>query len=325
MFKKKFIFILTIAVLLLLSACGTKGQQVASVNGEPISLKEAKFYLALVTRDFEAKGGQDIWETPFDGRTAEEVAKERAMESAIKSKLLAQKADDAGIDLSEDQNKQVDEQVEIIVSDLGEAELEALEITRKDVKQYLSNGMKGSVILYSLDIKLDEDTIKEDVNSFIEEYKNNKKQIVGQKFAFPRVDKEGNSLSDKAIEQSKELADEVEIKLKTSTNIKQTIRSLNLKGESFEVTKDYPALFNALDEEVASTVRLDLEDAFNVFYIEEIVYPEEETLQELSTQWEQILRTSKKQEAYESQYEDWKLNAEISLNDQVWNQVEINK
>ena len=86
------------------------------INLIEISPEEYQIYLDETKRNFEEIGGVDIWETDFDGRNAFEVAKESALNSMIVVKLSAQKAEEKEIVLSDEDKREVELEVERVLS-----------------------------------------------------------------------------------------------------------------------------------------------------------------------------------------------------------------
>ncbi|MEA4971757.1 hypothetical protein SDC9_149641 [bioreactor metagenome] len=65
---------------------------VFTVNDETVSTEEFNIYLYETQQSFEQLGGSDIWETDFDGRTAESVAKDNTFNTIVMVKIAAQRA-----------------------------------------------------------------------------------------------------------------------------------------------------------------------------------------------------------------------------------------
>ena len=104
----KKIMTLTAAVLL---ACGCRAAEDApeeenylvKINGETVSAEEFNIYMYETQNSFELLGGEDIWQTDFDGRTAESVARDNALATVTLVKFAGERAREAGIELSEDE------------------------------------------------------------------------------------------------------------------------------------------------------------------------------------------------------------------------------
>ena len=96
----KKIMTLTAAVLL---ACGCRAEEDApeeenylvKINGETVSAEEFNIYMYETQNSFEILGGEDIWQTDFDGRTAESVARDNALATVTLVKFAGERASEA--------------------------------------------------------------------------------------------------------------------------------------------------------------------------------------------------------------------------------------
>ena len=103
----KSIFVILFCLsLIALAGCSKpipKGDTIATINGKAISKSEYMLYLYEATKDFNAIGGDDIWETDFDGQSAEDVVKERAFVTMLHVKVTSDKASKYQVSLSDEE------------------------------------------------------------------------------------------------------------------------------------------------------------------------------------------------------------------------------
>lgn len=124
--KKVFAVMLAAA---LLTGCSAKesSAEVLKINDKAVLEAEYMLYLDEAADNFETIGGKDIWDTDFDGVSAEDTAKEMALNSLLTIKISALKADEYGFELT----------------------AEELESVKNDVAEYLAGHGSGQT-----DIKL---------------------------------------------------------------------------------------------------------------------------------------------------------------------------
>ncbi len=108
--KPKLIYSLIFSILLCFSALSgcsfnssSKSDGLITINGQEISAEEYLIYLNEAVRNFEEIGGEDIWETDFDGKSAFDTAKESALTSLKTVKLTVLKSEANGVSLNEDE------------------------------------------------------------------------------------------------------------------------------------------------------------------------------------------------------------------------------
>lgn len=68
------------------------------INDKTVSREEFNIYLYETQKSFESLGGEDIWETDFDGRSAETVAKENTLSTLTFVKLTAERAENMEVE-----------------------------------------------------------------------------------------------------------------------------------------------------------------------------------------------------------------------------------
>lgn len=114
---------------------------VATVNGENISKSVFNFYLSQVKSQLQTENTENYWETAeIDGRPALEVAKEQALEEAVKMTVVGQKAKEMGMKLSQEDKTNIGKQKKSAISQMGgqsafEENLKQIGITEEDYQK----------------------------------------------------------------------------------------------------------------------------------------------------------------------------------------------
>ncbi len=101
------------------SAAGSGTDTFAAINDTVITEAEYRLYLDEAVTNFEAIGGKDIWQTDFDGVSAEQTAKDMALNSLLTIKISAMKADEYGFTLTDEELKTVETDVANFLSSSG--------------------------------------------------------------------------------------------------------------------------------------------------------------------------------------------------------------
>ncbi len=120
--------VLLCMVMLIFSGCSSgigKDESIAKINNREIPKSEFMLYLYEATQDFKSIGGNDIWDTDFDGQSAEELVKERAFSALQNVILTGQKAAFYGVELTAEDKKKAreegDKELEVITDDQRKA------------------------------------------------------------------------------------------------------------------------------------------------------------------------------------------------------------
>ena len=127
----KKIFPALILVAALVTGCstadkGTNEDYAVKINDTEVSKEEFNVYLYETQRSFEQLGGEDIWETDFDGKSAESVAKDSTLATVTLVKLSAERAEKNGISLSAEEAEGAAEEADAIYDSLTDEEREAI-------------------------------------------------------------------------------------------------------------------------------------------------------------------------------------------------------
>ncbi len=113
--KKGLAAVLALTVVLSFTACSRLriSTEAASVNGRVITKAELRYYLENIKYEMEQEAGEagqaeDYWETAeVDGQKAADVARERALDEAIRVEIGAIKAEEAGLTIDAETQKQI--------------------------------------------------------------------------------------------------------------------------------------------------------------------------------------------------------------------------
>lgn len=104
--------IAALALSMLLSACGTKTEYAGKVGGHDITVNEMQFFLDSVKSEMEGtelSTDEDWKTTEIEGRPAIDLAKDRAVDNAIKNIACIEIAKAMGIELNDADKKQIEE------------------------------------------------------------------------------------------------------------------------------------------------------------------------------------------------------------------------
>lgn len=89
------------------AGCSAKNDPVvAIIEGQKIQESEFRTYLWSIQQFFEQLSGPAIWDAELQGQKAEDIAKERAMESVVLSVVTTKKAEELGIELTKEEKKE---------------------------------------------------------------------------------------------------------------------------------------------------------------------------------------------------------------------------
>lgn len=217
---KKILAVTAVSAMLATSLVGCSGDQnstsavdvvtsdavVATISGVEISESLYRTYLWSAQQFFEQISGPAIWEIDLEGRKTEDIAKERALESATLSVVTQQKAEELGIKLTKEEKKEARKNAEQF-AEVNPDILVAHQFDVDDVEELLL----ATDISNKVQEKLMENYVpaEEEATKFVEENKAVFETVTAKHVLIKTVDEMNQPLPEAEQAKKLELANEV--------------------------------------------------------------------------------------------------------------------
>jgi len=266
---------------------------------EKVTRDEYLVYLYETIRSFESIGGEDIWETDFDGKSAFDVAKENALNSLKIVKLTVLNSERAEVSLTEEEVAEAEKQAQEYVGKYGDSEYEVVLTVMKDKAIY--NKTKEKV--------LSEYSVGEaDFNSFVD---TNREYYTG---VLSKVDYMILSSPDKAEAESMKSAIETEGFEKAVASFESS--NLNNEGTldafsniEFDIEKHREGYVSDIIESNGS---------YAFYYINKVELPTEEAILEMAqNDYNELLLN----EIFTDLLEQWEKENVMSVDGVIYNNI----
>lgn len=324
--KKQLIHIIVFLVLFLITVSGclnrNQNDYIATVEGEKISLEEFKVYLYIAQQEFEKLGDEDIWDTSFEaGLTAEEAAKERALDSLVHVKISTKQAKRLNISLTEEQKEQAKLDAFNFLNSLIDSQLQNIAITEDKMLKIMEEKAIYKEV-YEEVTKNFEISEKDFQNSY-KAYISKKDNLNALKLDIEYIFISPVS-TDKAQQNILNQAKEVLQKAKEGKDFKQLVDEysnsneiiINSGKETIEKGKYIEKLedvaFNLKQGEVSDLIIVDSD-----YYIIKLNNRIESSIKE---EYRNKYIKQKKDEIFEQEYSNWKTK-EPEKNMELWNSI----
>jgi foldase protein PrsA len=331
-FKNGMTAILSIVIVvgMVLTGCSTlsRSEYVASINGEKVSVEEYKVYLWRIKQVYQSIGQEDIWETKFDGKPAEEVAKERALDSIKAIKLQVEEAKKMKLTLTEEEKEQVKNQAAILKSEIGEEEIKNMGISNSTIEKITED----NIISQKLFETITKDFVgnKEEFEAFFEQNKESLKQIRVKHILFKTHDlKDGKltALPEEEQNVAKQRAEEALQKAKAGEDFVSLVHEYSQDEASLPSDGEYVFGRNqGMDtefENAAFELKVNqISDLVKTSYGYHIIKLEEE-IQADKESTEKSYYDLEKQSFYQSKIQEWINQGTIEINEEVWKTIKI--
>lgn len=290
-----------------------KENYVIKINNEEIFLPEFSIYLKEAEKDFESIGGSDIWDTNFDGQTAEEAAKESALNGLKMVKISVQQASALGLSLSEEEKSEAKKEAEETYLTYTEEEKQIISL--EDVYQVMIDQS-----LYSKT----EQNITQNLVINQEDF-----EIYFQRSQQDFTNSYTKYILDTIFVTDIELAEEALYRVKNGEDFFILVQEYAQKtGPELSITifEDYKSNLETsfgiafdLNEGETSGIMTG-EKGFYIFKVREKQTPTEQEVKENA--WDYYQRNMK-QLLFTQEYQKWAANAKVEKNDVLWSQITI--
>lgn len=313
--KKIIIFILA---LMLVGCAGS--DYVIKIGNDKISRGEYLVYLMEQKKSFEQQGGSDIWEADFDGVSAEEVAKQNAVNSLVMVKTAVKQTDELGITLTDEDKKNVETQTDELLKDFSEDDLNNLELNREKIYKIMEEvALQQKVYAYVTDsYTVNENEFKEYLNQYYEEHKSDYttykiKEIFLQPDVSGTANKDKITLAYKAIQNG--------------STFNSQLKSISPESNAEAFDLDASLYTENTLQQIYSHSKGDIfmvedTDGYHIFEIDDIV---SSSIESVEPEIRKKYIDDKKQQIYQTQNDNWQGNLTVEKNDDVWNKITIAK
>ncbi|OON95029.1 MAG: hypothetical protein ATN32_07440 [Candidatus Epulonipiscium fishelsonii] len=189
---------------------------VAIINGTEISAPLFRTYLWSAQQFFEMLSGPTVWELDIEGQSAKDLAKERALESAILGVVAEEKAKEYNIAVSDQERETIKAQaLDFEVKSPGV--LQEHKFTVADIEQLLLLADLSTKV----QAKMGENYMpsEEDIKKFIDENKQFYETVTSRHILIKTTDDNNQPLPEDIIIEKKALADELLQRVKDGEDI----------------------------------------------------------------------------------------------------------
>lgn len=288
---------------------------VVKINNELVFKDEFMVYLDEAKNDFESLGGKDIWETDFDGQTAEYMAKESALNGLKMVKITAQKAQQIEIELSAEEEESAHKEAEESFKMWAEEQKSEAGITVETLYKVMSEKALYSKVYKEITKNFELSEVDFDVY-----YQKNK-------LNFKKNYTEYTLMS--ILVKDEKTAVEVLQKASSGIDFNELVRQYEVKDEY----RDNGGIINTYKERLESSFGIPFEfekgeisdimesdEGYYIFKVEDKKELSEEELIQVAKNYYTI---DKEQQLFTKEYQKWLEDATVEKNTIVWDEIKV--
>lgn len=315
-----------------LTGCGSKAvdnnEVVATVNGEDISYGVANFSARMDQASVEyyyesmmgTSVGAEMWASEVgEGLTYEDSVKESIMESIQSLYLIRQHAEEYGVELTEEEQEAIEKAVAVFEEDNALEDKELISGDEVYVKEFLE--------LMTFQKKMEE-PMQDGYDANVSDEEAAQKKMSYVYFSFNTTDEDGNSveMTDDEKTELKTKAEDFVAALKNdpamtmdalSAEYEVEVSTATFDSESTAPNADLIAAVDAFATEGEVTDVIETESGYYVGQLTSL-FDEEATATEKASIIEERKNTQ-----YTELLESWKEEAEVTVNEEVWEKVDF--
>ena len=289
------IFCLILALMLMTGCIGES--YVVKIGSDKINRGEYLVYLMEQKKNFEEQGGTDIWGADFEGVSAEEIAKQNAVNTLVMVKTA-----------------------EELMAEFESEDLTALDLNIDKIRSIMEEVMlQQKVYNYVTDsYTVNEAEFGEYLNKYYSEHKSDfTDYMIKEIFIQPDIDGDAN----------KKLAQSAYSRISAGTPFDTVLKEISPQS-SAEPGKLDASLYteNTLrqiyNHNKGDCFLVEDTDGSHIFYISDVV---SSPLESIEPQIREEYINEKKQEIYTNQSNIWQGDMVVEKNDEQWNNINIVK
>lgn len=318
-------------IILIFSACKKeenneapktyKEDTVFAVNGEEVSMGEWNLYARPTIADIDKMYGKEIWDFKMDseGKLFGESLKEDIRDRIVSVKLIASKAKELGVALTEDDKNEVALATDEYMEQLSSSLMKKYGITEELVNKVYSDNMLATKVYEHLTLNVDTETDEKEVRHM---------QLRYIMYSKSYENREGETVFHSDEEITLKRNELISIKDKISNSDTLTLK--DAETDELVVTDiiaDLADLKERLPEEEAGVVfwlrknelspLIETDEALFLFECVKIT-------DEDSTNAARVkVIEQREQQVFGTEYAEWIKNVEVENNEAVWNLISL--
>lgn len=235
--RKILAFTMCLAVAMMFGGCGKGGtasssEVVATVNGEDVTMDEFRYFLIQEASQLQAEHQDsetgevpdDFWSSDIDGKTAAQTVLDKALDDVTEFHIYKIEADKQGLELTEEDQANIDSQKQSMIDSYGEkmyeAQLKAAGFSEETFQKLMTLSSYSQKLYQAFTETLSEDELNTEAKEYF-----NEKYLKAKHILIPTQNSEtGEALTEDELVAKQATLKEVQDKIASGADFDQLIK-----------------------------------------------------------------------------------------------------
>lgn len=281
--------------------------EVFRIEEEVCTLAQAKVFLVNEKNQYESSFGAELWKQKLDGQTFEDYIRSMAQDQLAQIKAMVLLAKREQVILEESEEEKVEKAAEIYFSSLTEEEIEILQVTQEEIRQFYEDYCLADKIYQKLTSQVEEEISDSEARVIVVQHiffeadndKKSEDQLRDRLLELKRQAEEGSSFSSLAAEYSED----------------PTIEYSFGRGEMEEAFEE--AAFALSVGEISDVV--ETSSGYHLIYCVNDYDVEKTTTNKVT------IMEKRKQAAFDRVYQEFAAGLVSEMNEKAWNKIRFDE
>ncbi|NLK36602.1 MAG: hypothetical protein GX299_00745 [Epulopiscium sp.] len=312
---KRLMVLLFLLIPFATGCSGTSQEIVATINDTKVTKPEFMLYLYEVTQDFKMIGGEDIWETDFDGQSAEELVKERTLTTIQNVLLSIEQAQKYGVTLQEEDKEAAKQEGDALWESMTEEEQKQVGISKENLYRVMENTKLYQKVYQEMtkDYELSDEDFQKYYEKNSDSYKDSYTQY---------------TLSSILVSE-KSTAEKVVKKARAGEDFQSLFHQYEISEEEKEIGGQMETYKENLESVFGVDFDLEVGDISEPLYTQEgyfILKVDDKNILD-DTKLKELAKADytngMKQQIFNAEYNIWLSEAKVEKNEEVWKEIKM--